>query len=108
MIPDTPEGKLFAEGYAIRASLKFGGEPLVLKLKIDTREHPVRLERKGNVDQWYVESLPADCIAKEIILPSDDPEVMLERMVTIFDSVKHKKKGSEQTSPLLEGELTRI
>lgn len=108
LAPDTDNGRLFAEGYAIRASLKFGGEPLVLKLKIDNSEHLVRLERKGDVDQWYIEGLPANCILEEITLPSDDPEVMTERMVAIFNSVKHKKSDTEHENSFSEGETTRV
>jgi hypothetical protein len=88
LLADTEEGRRFAEGYAIRASQKFGGEPIVLRLEIDETQYPVRLEREGRIDQWAVDSLPVDCIKEEIKIS----EASTERMVEIFKSLEHRPR----------------
>ncbi len=62
---DTDLGRLFAEGYAIRAAHKTAGEPVLLELVADPEKHGIVLERQGKIDQYAAPGLPPETIVKQ-------------------------------------------
>lgn len=59
------EGKRAAEGYALRATQKTGGEPVVLHIEGDKEAHGIVTERKGRIVQYVAPHMSPETIVRE-------------------------------------------
>lgn len=73
----------FAEGYALRAAMKFGGTPIIIESLIGG-ERTVEIERSGRVDQYIVTDVPISCFREIKEYEFESWEQMRDRMVNIF------------------------